>query len=73
MKCLKNAKMSPYFEDPTLNILTYCIEYEKIHALGAKTAICLGLGESGTYSSWVDLISMWEATDKNNKRALLKI
>jgi len=50
-----------------------CTEYEKIRALGTETIICLGHGELGTYLRWVDLISIWEAMNKNNKRALSEI
>lgn len=44
-----------------------------IRAQGTETAICLGHGELGTYLCLVDLISIWEAMNKNNKRALLEI
>lgn len=38
-----------------------------------ETAICLGRGELGAYFCWVGFILMWEAMDKNNKRALLEV
>lgn len=38
-----------------------------IRAQGAETEICLGHGELETYLGWVDLISIWEATNKQTK------
>jgi hypothetical protein len=68
------------FEDPELNILTqemflqrHFTECENIRALGTDAAICLSLGEFGTYLWSMDLISIWEAMNKNNKRALLEL
>ena len=40
-----------------------------IHAQGAETAICLGHGELETYLGQVDLISIWEATNKQKQKS----
>lgn len=81
MKYLKNVRMSPYSEDPGLNILTQekfwnvtaPARQESIRALVTETAICLGRGELGTYFCWVGFMSMWEAMDTSNERALLEV